>query len=121
MPPALGILTTTDTSPSMPHRLDFEHTPWEMPAVGVAQKVFSDGKARMRRLRFSDDFVEEQWCTKGHAGYVLDGAKEIAFDGTTVHYKKGDGVWIAPGEASKHKAIIRKGGFVELILFEPKA
>jgi len=42
----------------------------------------------------------------------------IDFDGSSSHYKKGDALWIESGEAEKHKVLIAKGKFVELILFE---
>ncbi len=103
-----------------PH-IDFEHIPWEEPATGVAQKIYSDGKSRLRLLRFSDDFVEQEWCAKGHVGYVLDGEMDIDFNGTRQHYKKGDGLWIGKGEAAKHKVMIEKGKFIVLILFETES
>lgn len=69
-------------------------------------------------MKFLDNFVEEEWCVSGHIGYVLDGEMTIDFNGTIKNYKKGDGLWIKEGESSKHKAIIKKGKQVELILFE---
>jgi quercetin dioxygenase-like cupin family protein len=98
--------------------IPFEQMEWERPKAGVAQKVCSDGQNRIRLLRFEEDFVEDAWCEKGHVGYVLKGAMEIEFKGETLAYKAGDGLWIAAGLAAKHKVLIAKGGFVELVLFE---
>ncbi len=55
------------------HLIKFDSLEWETPKSGVTQKVFSDGKFRMRLLRFDEHFVEEDWCLKGHVGYVLEG------------------------------------------------
>lgn len=100
------------------NRIVFDHMPWEEPAVGVKQKVYSDGTNKMRLLKFYDDFIESDWCLKGHVGYVLEGEMTVDFDGVLKKYKKGDGLWIKPGSDSKHKAIIEKGKHIELILFE---
>ncbi|GER57902.1 hypothetical protein ULMA_00100 [Patiriisocius marinus] len=100
------------------YRIDFKNIEWETPDKGVKQKIFSKGNQSVRLLRFYDDFIEENWCTKGHIGFVLDGEMTIDFNGKTLRYKKGDGLWIESIEDNKHKAIIAKGTFVELIFFE---
>lgn len=100
------------------NQIDFQNMEWENPKPGVAQKVFASGHQKIRLLRFFGDFVEEDWCTNGHVGYVLEGEMKIDFNGTIKIYKKGDGLWIEKGESSKHKASIEKGKYVELILFE---
>ncbi len=98
--------------------IPFEQLEWESPVTGVQQKVYSDGNQRLRLLRFDDQFKEEDWCTRGHIGLVLEGSMTIDFNGVIKQYQKGDGLWIEAGEASKHKAAIEKGQYVELILFE---
>jgi quercetin dioxygenase-like cupin family protein len=54
----------------------------------------------------------------GHVGFVLRGEMKIDFNGKILSYKAGDGIWINQGVDSKHKVIIEKDKFVELILFE---
>ena len=98
--------------------IDFQNMEWETPKTGVQQKVYASGHQNIRLLRFYDYFVEDDWCLKGHMGYVLDGEMTIDFNGVIKTYKKGDGLWIEKGEVSKHKASIHKGKYVELILFE---
>ncbi|MCB0707373.1 MAG: hypothetical protein KDC34_18780 [Saprospiraceae bacterium] len=98
--------------------INFEALEWEKPQKGVAQKIFSDGAKRIRLLRFSDEFVETDWCMKGHVGYVLAGEMLVDFNGTLKRFKTGDGLWINEGAPSKHKVSIEKGKQVELILFE---
>ena len=98
--------------------IEFSAMPWDCPRQGHQQKVILREKQKLRLLRFSDDFVEEHWCTNGHIGFVVDGEMTIDFNGSSSHYKKGDALWIESGEAEKHKVLIAKGKFVELILFE---
>ena len=100
------------------NKIDFNSLKWETPNKGVKQKILSKGNQRLRLLRFYDDFTEENWCLKGHIGYVTAGEMTIDFNGEMVKYKEGDGLWIERGEKNKHKAIIEKEKFVELILFE---
>ncbi len=91
---------------------------WETPAEGVEQKVYSNGHQRMRLLRFYDNFVETEWCTNGHVGYILKGEMKISFNGIIKSYRQRDGLWIEGGEKSKHKVIMEKGKQAEIILFE---
>ena len=98
--------------------INFKKLNWEKPQKGVEQKVYSDGTVKMRLLRFLDNFVEDEWCLKGHIGFVLNGEMKIDFNGEIKNYNKGDGIWINEGPDSKHKVIIEKGNQIELILFE---
>jgi len=96
----------------------FDKMDWEKPNKGVEQKIYSDGEKRLRLLKFSDDFIENDWCLSAHVGFVLDGEMKIDFNGDINFYKKGDGLWINKGDKSKHKVIIEKGKQIKLILFE---
>jgi len=98
--------------------LNFKNLNWEKPKKGVEQKVYSDGTVKMRLLRFLDNFVEEEWCLKGHIGFVLNGEMKIDFNGEIKNYSKGDGLWINEGPDSKYKVIIEKGKQIEVILYE---
>lgn len=98
--------------------IKFEDLEWNKPKEGVGQKIYTDGKIRIRLLRFNEGFIEEDWCTKGHIGYVLDGEMRIDFNGEIKKYSKGDGLWIIKGENSRHKVMIEKGKQIELVLFE---
>ena len=102
-------------------RLQFSDLPWEAPAPVVRQKVVIRGKQRLRIVEFTDAFVEEDWCTAGHVGYVLSGTMEVSFDGHMQRFQAGDGLWIEAGEASRHKVTMQPGTSVELLLFETLA
>ena len=98
--------------------IKFKQLAWEIPRQGVKQKIHSNGQSRLRLIQFDDTFVEEDWCSKGHVGYVVEGEMTINVNGAMNTYKKGDGLWLEQGESNQHKVIIEKGKRVELILFE---
>ena len=98
--------------------IQFDKLQWEQSAKGAEQKVYTDGKQRIRLLKFSDSYSETDWCTNGHIGLVLKGEMKISFNGRVESYKQGDGLWIEAGASSRHKAIIEKGKYTELIMFE---
>ena len=85
-------------------RIDFEKISWEAPFSGLRFQAYREGGKQLRVVEFEQGFVEPDWCAKGHYGFVLDGEFEIDFSGRIVRYEKGDGVFIPPGEATKHKA-----------------
>jgi quercetin dioxygenase-like cupin family protein len=87
-----------------PYRVDFDSIPWESPLHGVRFKRFEVNGRRLRLVEYTSDFVEPDWCAKGHIGYVLEGRFEIDFDGTTVAFGPGDGIYIPAGAEHKHKA-----------------
>lgn len=55
-------------------------------------------------LELTAEFVEPEWCEKGHAGFVIQGELEIDFQGKLVRYPKDSGVFIPAGPLSAHKA-----------------
>ncbi len=91
---------------------------WESPAQGFRYKSYVEGNQRIRLVEFSEEFVEEDWCTKGHMGYILKGRVSIDFNGILLKFRKGNGFFIPEGEKNKHKARIAKGKKALIILFE---
>lgn len=89
--------------------IEFAAMPWESPARGVRVKQVIRGIQRIRLVEFSEDFTEADWCTKGHIGFVIDGDLEVDFDGRVVELTSGDGLFIPPGDSSKHKARVPHG------------
>jgi quercetin dioxygenase-like cupin family protein len=86
------------------YKIDFESMKWETPAAGVRFKACEQGGRKLRLVEFSKEFVEQDWCIKGHIGYILEGQVKIDFDGKTISYGPGDGIFIPAGEKHKHKA-----------------
>jgi len=84
------------------YKVAFDSLPWSSPATGVRLKAHRHGDRQLRLLEFTDQFVEPDWCVKGHVGYVLEGQLEIDFHGNKIIFNPGDGIFIPPGEEHKH-------------------
>lgn len=98
-------------------RVEFVGSEWQVTAPGARQKVAEHGGKRVRLLEFTEAFVEPDWCSRGHAGYVLEGAMEIALEhGPTVRFGPGDALVLCAG-TDKHKAR-SLGPLVRLFLVE---
>ena len=85
------------------YRIDFSAMPWQAPAAGVRFKANERAGRKLRLVEFGKDFVEPDWCSKGHIGYVLEGQLEVNFGGRIVLFGPGDGIFVPPGEQHKHK------------------
>jgi quercetin dioxygenase-like cupin family protein len=85
------------------YRIDFESMVWETPTAGIRFKAYEQGGRKLRLVEFGKEFIEPDWCTKGHIGYILEGQMEIDFDGKVILFGPGDGVFIPTGQKHKHK------------------
>jgi len=99
------------------YKIDFKSLPWESPAVGVRFKAYEQSGKKLRLAEFGREFVEPDWCTKGHIGYILEGQMEINFDGKIVAFGPGDGIFIPAGEKHKDKAKVLTDS-VKVVLVE---
>jgi hypothetical protein len=86
------------------HKVDFESLPWQAPAPGVRCKAYEHEGRRLRLAEFTKEFVETDWCVKGHIGYVLEGVIAVDFHGKEAIFVAGDGLFIPPGNEHGHKA-----------------
>jgi len=86
------------------HRLAFSGLEWAAIAPGARHKMFEHAGKRLRLLELSREFVEAEWCRKGHIGVVLEGVLELDFNGRIERFDPGDGLFILAGETGKHKA-----------------
>jgi quercetin dioxygenase-like cupin family protein len=86
------------------YRVYFDAIAWETSAPGVRAKIHKSEGKQLRLVEFSREFVEADWCRKGHTGFVLEGRLQIDFSGSEVTFGPGDGVFIPAGEDHKHKA-----------------
>jgi len=100
------------------HRIIFDAIEWVSAGKGMRYKVFVQGNQRLRLVEFSDGFIEEDWCTQGHAGVVLDGSFSLDYNGHLERYCKDDVIFIPGGEVDKHKALLGQDEKVTLLLFE---
>jgi ethanolamine utilization protein EutQ (cupin superfamily) len=83
-------------------KIDFESIPWEIPAEGVRFKAYKQNGKQVRLVEFTDKFIENDWCKKGHIVYILEGQLEVNFNGNKVVFNTGDGLFIPAGEKNKH-------------------
>jgi len=99
------------------YKIDFASMEWEVSDRGAKFKVYKQGRRKLRLVEFSKEFVEPDWCTKGHIGYILEGQMEIDFNGKKEVFGPGDGLFIPAGEEHKHKGRMLTDK-VKLILVE---
>ena len=85
------------------YKVDFESMEWEVPVRGARFKAYEQGGKKLRLVEFAKEFVEPDWCTKAHIGYILEGQIEIDFDGKKEVFGPGDGIFIPAGQEHKHK------------------
>lgn len=101
-----------------PTRVDFAVLPWQVVAPGARFKaVIRQGK-KLRLVEFSQEFVEPDWCTKGHVGCVLSGELELEFPDRTERFAAGDGIFIQAGVAEKHRVHVPQESATLLLVEE---
>ena len=79
------------------HRILFDSLEWQNGIYGARSKVFFGGAKQLRLLEFTSEFIEPEWCEKGHMGLVVQGELEIDFQGHLVRYPQGSGIFIPAG------------------------
>jgi quercetin dioxygenase-like cupin family protein len=99
------------------YRVDFGTLAWKGGAPGLRFQSHQEDGRQMRVVLMEKKFLEGEWCTKGHWGYVLEGEIEINFSGLMVTFRQGDGIVIPPGDEHKHmpRALTDRA---KLLLFE---
>jgi quercetin dioxygenase-like cupin family protein len=85
-------------------RVLFDELEWQDGIRGARFKVHRNGNRQVRLLELASEFVEPDWCEKGHTGLVLKGELEVDFRGRLVRYPEGSVLMIPAGAASGHKA-----------------
>jgi quercetin dioxygenase-like cupin family protein len=85
-------------------KVQFDSMEWQHALPGSRFKAFRDGTKQLRLIEFTSEFVEPEWCEKGHVGIILEGELEIDFMGQLVRYPEGSGIFILSGTSSAHKA-----------------
>ena len=98
--------------------LRFSEIPWNEIAPGAREKAFQSDFKTVRLLQLSPGFEETDWCHRQHFGFVLAGSLEIQFENRVVKYEQGDGLSIAAGERSKHRAVVGEDP-VTMFLIDP--
>ena len=84
--------------------IPFAQMPWQESGPGVRTKNFIQGDRKLRIVEFSPEFIEPDWCVKGHSGYVLSGDMEIEFAHHGIRrFRTGEALLIPDGEGSRHR------------------
>ena len=86
------------------YKVVFDALEWQNSIHGARFKVFRNGSKQLRLVEFTNEFIEPDWCEKGHVGFVIQGELEIDFHGHLVRYPECSGIFIPAGLASAHKA-----------------
>jgi quercetin dioxygenase-like cupin family protein len=97
-------------------KIDFDAMEWQQVRPDVRQKIYCEGSRQVRLVEFATSSGAENWCEAGHIGYVLNGALTISFDGEVISFKAGDGLFIPPGAASRHRAVTISPGTQLLVV-----
>jgi quercetin dioxygenase-like cupin family protein len=98
-------------------KVDFRNIEWQQIRPDVRQKIHCEGSRQIRLVEFETSDGAEYWCEMGHIGYVLKGALSISFNGDLVSFEAGDGLFIPPGAASKHRSVSIASG-TQLLMIE---
>ena len=88
----------------LPKRVDFSKLRWETPVPGIRYKIYRQGDKQIRFVELKSGFVESDWCTRGHIGYILKGKLKVKFVDKSLIFNYGDAFSIPAGRKSKHKA-----------------
>lgn len=83
---------------------EFGKLTWEESAPGARSKTFRQGGKQLRLVEFTKDFIEHDWCEKGHAGIVLEGELEVEFRDRIVRYPEGAAILIDSGDGHKARS-----------------
>ena len=73
------------------------------PRARLRTKTVVRGGKKLRLVEFGAEFVEPDWCTRAHAGLVLEGEMELDVDGRVVRLRAGDALMVPGGEGHRHK------------------
>lgn len=76
-------------------RVDFETIQWQSVAPGARHKMVERDGKRIRLVELTDSFIENDWCLKGHVGYLIEGELEFTFESGTERLKPGDGFFLS--------------------------
>jgi len=100
------------------HLIAFEHLLWIESQKGIRYKIFQSGDQQLRLAEFSEEFEEDGWCCRGHAGYVIEGVCQVDFNDSQERFCAGDVFFIPEGEGHKHRLTVDKGQKFLTLLFE---
>lgn len=94
----------------------FSDMEWQEVSNVARQKLIDNGEKRVRLLLLEPGFQEQEWCKRGHTGYIIGGTLDIEFEGGRMEqYAEGEPLMISPGEPHKARVLT---GRVKLFLID---
>ena len=85
---------------------------WNSETLARVKMAEADGY-ELRLFELGPGFVEPNWCTRGHLGFVVSGQYITDLDGGTLHMRAGQGFVLPPG--TRHRS--RNTGAMPAIVF----
>ena len=99
-------------------KIDFADLPWKEAGDGLRYKEIKVGDHKMRLVEYGDGYRDD-WCSRNHTGYVLEGRITVQFEDKEHVFTTGDGLIITGGKRTRHRASVAPGEKAVLVLFEP--
>lgn len=87
----------------MKHKIILDQIDWINIGDEIRYKCYQQGDYQIRLVEFGKAMKHENWCVKGHYGYVLHGTAEIAFSDHSEIFEAGDVLFIPDGPEYKHR------------------
>ncbi len=85
---------------------------WNSETLARVKQAEAEGY-EARLFEMGPGFVEPQWCTRGHIGFVVSGQYITELDGGLLHMRAGQGFVLPPG--TRHRS--RNTGAMPAIVF----
>ena len=81
----------------------------------TSSRTVEVGAARLRLIRFSEDYLADHWCSRGHLAHVLEGAVVIELrDGSEYTITRGMTIQI-PSDTHPHRLSSRGGALLLVV------
>jgi quercetin dioxygenase-like cupin family protein len=84
---------------------DFSQLEWLETSPGIKQKGFESDGQRYRLVEYDVEAHHEEWCARGHRGYVLEGTVEFETPSEKFQVKAGEAFCIPEGEPHRARNV----------------
>ena len=85
------------------HKVKFDQLEWNEVGDSMKFKRYQQGDAQVRLVTWGKAMKHEDWCIKGHYGYVIEGRAQITYSDHTETYEPGDVIFIPDGPDYQHR------------------
>lgn len=77
---------------------NFSQLDWMETSPGIRQKGYESAGQRFRLVEYAIGAKHEEWCARGHRGYVLEGVVEFETPVEKFLVKAGEAFYIPEGD-----------------------